>query len=199
VYCCFEVRNSDLPLGVDPETIITRFSNSLGVGTAVATLTSADIGAFCSRFAEEQGVVAFALATSGFANALRVGELGSNPVRAYMPDTINIACWVNRTLSFEARLEALSIITQARTLAMLEAGIESSDGTGIATGTGTDCITLFTLHEDVTNGFGPTATQSIAYSGMHTTVGRVLGKAVRDVMNTATARVAKVVPAFGRQ
>lgn len=193
-YCCFEVRNSDLPLGVEPKAVLDRFLNALEVPTPVATLTSADIGAYCMGTASEQDVTAVALVTSGFANALRVGELAAAPREHYIPDTINIACWLDCWLSLEARLEALSIIAQARTLAVLEAKLQSSDGTGVATGTGTDCVTLFTRIPHASNNARTTSggtAEPLTYAGMHTTVGRVVGKAVREAMTAATARWAQ--------
>lgn len=191
-YCCLQVDNSDLPLEVEPQTVIDRFVSAASIVSPVVTLTSADIGAFCTAHASEQDVTAFVLVTTGFANALRVGELAPPPVTRPLPDTINIACWLNRSLTLEARLEALSIIAQARTLSVLEARIDSSDGSGFATGTGTDCISLFTRMPTATltpaSKHEPTNDQSLPYAGMHTSVGRVLGKVVREAMDTATTR-----------
>ncbi len=174
-YVCAEVKNSDLPLGVDPRVVVGHFLRELGHDSAVVTLTSADIGAYATGSAREGEVVAAVVVTAGLANALRVGEVNNGPQRRYLPDTINMACWVNVPLTFEAQLEAMSIVTQARTLEVLEAQVPSLEQNGWASGTGTDCIALFTLDE--------TAAQH-CYAGMHTAVGRVLGRAARDAVGS---------------
>lgn len=177
-YVCAEVRNADLPVGVDPHAVVRRFLGRMGHDSAVVTLTSADIGAYATGSAREAEVVAAVIVTAGLANALRVGEVSAGPPRRYLPDTINMACWVNVPLTFEAQLEAMSIVTQARTLEVLEAKVPSLEQNGWASGTGTDCIALFTLDE-------PAAQQH--YAGMHTAVGRVLGRAARDAVGSVVS------------
>lgn len=176
-YVCAEVRNADLPLGVEPRAVCAAFLSRLDSEAAVVALTSADVGQYRAAFARESKVCAAVVVTAGLANALRVGEPSANPPRRYLPDTINLACWVNVPLTFEAELEALSIVTQARTLEVLEAKVPSLDENGWATGTGTDCITLFSAlereHEERT---------PHPYAGMHTSVGRVLGVATRKAV-----------------
>ncbi|EMN31659.1 adenosylcobinamide amidohydrolase domain protein [Leptospira interrogans serovar Pyrogenes str. L0374] len=63
-------------------------------------------------------------------------------------------------------LEAVSLITEARTLAVLEAKIRCK--TGLATGTGTDCIAFAS----------PSCISTKRYTGKHTLSGHLIGKAV---------------------
>lgn len=175
-YVCAEVRNSDLPLGVDPQAVVQRFLDELHYTSAIVTLTSANVAAHVMAGSREDDVIAGVLVTAGLANALRVGEPSVGPPRRYLPDTINMACWVNTALTLEGQLEAMSIATQARTLAVLEAKVPSLDGNGWASGTGTDCIALFTPDR---------VERAVRYAGLHTAVGRALGRAARD----AVARV----------
>lgn len=177
-YVCAEVRNADLPVEVSPEAVVSQFLSQLNVTSAVVTLTSANIAAYATGSAQGAGVTACTLVTAGLANALRVGESVEGVPRRYLPGTINVACWVNVPLTFEAQLEAMSLITQARTLEIIEAQVPSLEQNGWATGTGTDCISLFTPDEMSTE-----ACQR--YSGMHTAVGRVLGRSVRDAVAKA--------------
>lgn len=178
-YVCAEVRNADLPMEVTPEAVVSRFLTQLNVDSAVVTLTSANIAAYATGTAQSAGFTACTLVTAGLANALRVGEsLDGVPIR-YLPGTINVACWVNVPLTFEAQLEAMSLVTQARTLELLEAQVPSLERNGWATGTGTDCISLFTLDDRLE--------RCQRYSGMHTAVGRVLGRSVRDAVATAVS------------
>jgi adenosylcobinamide amidohydrolase len=172
-YVCAEVRNADLPLGVEPRAVVQRFLDELGYEAGVVTLTSANVAAHVVAGAREDDVVAGVLVTAGLANALRVGEPSVGPPRRYLPDTINMACWVNVPLTLEGQLEALSIVTQARTLAVLEAKVPSLDNNGWASGTGTDCVALFSLDRGGAN---------VHYAGLHTVVGRVLGRAARHAV-----------------
>lgn len=175
-YVCAEVRNADLPLGVLPRDVVGRFLEGLALTDAVVTLTSANVAAYASGAARDGDASAVVLVTAGLANALRVGEPSNGPPRRYLPDTINLVCWLDAPLTVAAQLEAHSIMSQARTLAVLEARVPTLDQNGWATGTGTDCLTLFT----------PNAPDRQAdYAGMHTSIGRVLGQAVRQ----ATAKV----------
>lgn len=184
-YVCCEVRNEDLPIGLDATHLLRERLRGLSVhGMAegctdwVATMTSAHVAGYACGQAHEQAATACTLVTAGFANALRVGESQRGLARAYQPGTINLACWVNQPLTREAKLEALSIVAQARTLEVLDARVPSFDESGWATGTGTDCLVLFSPR--------PAPYQSRhAYTGMHTALGQVIGAAVREAMREA--------------
>jgi adenosylcobinamide amidohydrolase len=186
-YVCAEVRNADLPVDVAPETVVARFLTELDVDGAVVALTSANIAAYATASAQSEGLTACALVTAGLANALRVGESVDGAPCRYLPGTINLACWVNAPLTFEAQLEAISVVTQARTLEILDARVPSLEQNGWATGTGTDCISLFSLDDT-----SPERCQR--YAGLHTAVGRVLGRSVRDAVAQAVSdwKVARV-------
>lgn len=175
-YVCAEVRNADLPLGVEPDVVAARFIAALGYDAGLVTLTSASVAAFSTAAAREGELWAAVLVTAGLANALRVGEIVQGAPRRYLPDTINMACWVNAPLTFGAHLEALSVVTQARTLEVLEAKVPSLEGNGWASGTGTDCIAVFVPGVD---------SAGESYAGLHTQTGRVLGRAVREATSKA--------------
>jgi hypothetical protein len=68
-------------------------------------------------------------------------------------------------LTQAAMFEALSIVAQARTAAIMDLGISLIDGRRL-TGTGTDCIV-------VTSPAGPHA---LNHCGLHTALGRLIGE-----------------------
>lgn len=191
-YVCCEVRNADLPLDVDPVALLRERVDALPASSAgdrwVATMTSADVAAHAKGEVCVGGVTACVLATAGFANALRVGEVYDGPPRTYLPGTINLACWINCPLTLEAQLEALSIAAQARTLEVLEAKLASLEGGAFASGTGTDCIALFSPVPRAGGVREP-------YAGMHTASGRVIGQSVRHAMRLVIANWRKRVRA----
>lgn len=162
-----EVRNADLTPGFDAEGWLAA---QMPVG-AVGMLTSRDVGTFHQGFAEVDGISAHCVATVGLSNAESVGR--RLPYHSADYGTINIGLSVSAALTEAAQLEAMSIAVQARTVGVMAAGVELASG--LATGTGTDCVALACLP-----GEG-------RYAGLHTPVGEAVGAAVRDCLTRAAA------------
>ncbi|MGI3210369.1 adenosylcobinamide amidohydrolase [Roseovarius tibetensis] len=161
-----EVRNADLPEDLDVEAWLDRELTARRARDAVCFLTSCDIGTHVDRSATAGTVTARAVATVGLSNAERVGTRLPATARAW--GTINIAVAIDTGLTDAARIEALSIATQARTVAIAEAGLHLA--TGIATGTGTDCIAV------------AAPAGGLRYAGLHTDTGEAVGRAVHDAV-----------------
>ncbi|MET4102156.1 adenosylcobinamide amidohydrolase [Roseovarius sp. MBR-78] len=166
-----EVRNADLPEDLDVEAWLDAELAARGASDAVCFLTSCNIAQVTEATASVDGIRARAVATVGLTNAESVGT--RLPAEAHGWGTINIALHLSEGLTEAARIEALSIITQARTAAILAAGIALP--TGPATGTGTDCIAL-AAPEGATR-----------YAGLHTAVGEAVGRAVLDAVARGVA------------
>lgn len=172
-----QVRNADLPEGLDVGDWLRRELAARGALEAVVMLTSRDVRAHHLARAEVEGVDVTALATVGLSNAERVGHRVDRSGRDWNRDltqesqareygTINIGVRIDAPLSQTGLLEAMSIATQARTTAILEAGHRLPDQSGLATGTGTDCIAVA----------APEGAND--YAGLHTAVGEAVGRAV---------------------
>jgi adenosylcobinamide amidohydrolase len=161
-----EVRNADLPEDLDVEAWLARELAARGASDAVCFLTSCDIAQVCEARAEAEGLHARAVATVGLSNGESVGH--RLPPERHGWGTINIAVQIEAGLSEGARLEALSIATQARTAALMGAGLHLP--TGPLTGTGTDCIAIAAPEGD------------LRYGGLHTALGEVVGRAVLDAV-----------------
>lgn len=167
-----EVRNADLPEDFDVDGWFRRELAARGRADAVGLLTSRNIEAYDVAEHIAEGVRARAVATVGFSNAERIGTRLDRTGKDW--GTINVAVQVDAALSDAALIETLSIATQARTTAVIEAGYDLP--TGRATGTGTDCIAV-------------AAPQGgMAFAGLHTPVGEAVGAAVYDAV-TRGARV----------
>ncbi len=160
-----EVRNSDLVPGFDVES---WFAAEMPEG-AVGMLTSRDVGTWVEAAAEVEGIRARCVATLGLSNAESVGR--RLPWHSADYGTINLAVVLEAGLTEAAQLEALSIAVQARTAAVMEAGMELA--TGLATGTGTDCAAL------------ACEAGTERYAGLHTAVGEAVGAAVRQAIGQA--------------
>ncbi len=162
-----EVRNADLPRDLD---VIEWFANELeatGRTDAVAFLTSRDLGYHNRTVATVDGVTARCTATTGLSNAERVGTRTDYSHRDW--GTINLCVALDIGLTDAALIEALSIAAQARTAAVMDAGLILPHG--IATGTGTDCIAVAAPAGDC------------PYAGLHTPQGEALGRAVYDAIH----------------
>lgn len=164
-----EVKNADLPLDFDVEGWFAR--EMAPWPDAVGMLTSRDIGTFRLASAAVDGITATCLATVGLSNAEAVGR--RRPYHSADFGTINLCTAVDAPLNEAAQLEALSIAIEARTAAVMEAGV--SLPTGTATGTGTDCAALAC---DPGEG---------RYAGLHTAIGEAIGAATRQAIAEAAA------------
>lgn len=156
-----EVRNADLPRDFDVERWLRAELVARGTPDAVTLLTSRDLDAFEVAVARVEDVTAQAVATVGLSNAERVGTRLDRSGKDW--GTINVALQVSQPLADAALVELVSIVAQARTAAIIEAGHDLP--TGRATGTGTDCIAIA----------APPGEQPFA--GMHTPVGEAAGRA----------------------
>ncbi|GAA6199583.1 adenosylcobinamide amidohydrolase [Aquicoccus sp. SU-CL01552] len=161
-----EVRNADLPEDLD---VLAWFRAELAAreaGDAVAMLTSRHLEAFETAQATVEGVTGFCLATVGLSNAERIGTRLDRTGKDW--GTINVALHLDLPLSEAALLELMSIATQARTAAVMEAGLDLP--TGRATGTGTDCIAVAAPAGDT------------PFAGLHTPQGEAAGRAVHEAV-----------------
>lgn len=153
-----EVRDADLPEGFDARGWLGDELVGIGQSAAVCMLTSR---ALRHHRVTRAGRVT-CLATVGLGNAERVGHRRPASPAGY--GTINLALLIEAGLTEAAMIEALTIIAEARTLAVIEAGIMLASG--LATGTGTDCIAL------------ACDAGEIGFAGLHTDLGEDLGRAV---------------------
>jgi len=170
-----EVRNDELLPTVDPLRLLKRRLAERGLSAPVGMLTSRDVARYVVAERRQNGVSARVVATVGMGNALRVGDPPG--LRRGRVGTINILVHVSVPLSPEARIEALSVVAEARTLAVLEGSVKSRR-TGLpSTGTGTDCIVIAS----------PPGRRPNPYAGKHTAVGSVVGAAVLQAVRRGVA------------
>lgn len=149
-----------------PLDYIASVTTTIERENAQIFLTSAHLEDYSVSSSEDNAV--HAVATVGLGNALRAGD----PVCMQTVGTINLCLVINRRLSPEACLEAISIATEAKCTIMQEEAIQSIQGTGVATGTGTDCICV------VDSPLGET----YHYSGKHTELGFSIASCTRRAL-----------------
>lgn len=169
-----EVRDAELRPPVDPARFLAGALGAAGLGDAVGLLTSASLAHHAVAERSEAGVAGRCVATVGLGNALRAGD---PPGPAARIGTINLLCQLSVPLGEPALVEALSIAAEARTLAVLEAGVPSRVSCGLATGTGTDCIVVA----------APARPGGARYAGKHTALGHVIGASVHEAVARGAA------------
>ncbi|WP_343035390.1 adenosylcobinamide amidohydrolase [Parasulfitobacter algicola] len=161
-----EVRNADLPADLDVDQWLDDELRRTDQADAVVLLTSREVTAYVLKQATCADIMAVCLATVGLSNAERIGY--RVPRNSQDWGTINVAVSVDIGLTKAAQIEALTIAAQARTAAVMNAGVKLP--TGRATGTGTDCIAMA----------APKGEQR--YAGLHTEIGEAIGRAVYDAV-----------------
>jgi len=168
-----EVRNSDLGPSTDPGTFLRARLAQSGRPDALGFMTSRDIRRHHSCRRRIDAVEAVCLTTVGLSNGERVGARRASGSHA---GTINTLLHVSVPLTDGAMVEAISIVAEARTAAILESrGMERELA---VTGTGTDCIVVAS----------PCRGAPLDCAGLHTAVGEAIGGAVYDATRTGAER-----------
>lgn len=157
-----EVRNADLTPDLDVLNWLTDQLATRGTPDDVCFLTSRDIRAVTEHTTTAGAATARAVATVGLSNAEHIGTRLDRSGKDW--GTINVAVQTNVALTQAALIEMMAIATQARTVAVIE--VAHRLPTGVATGTGTDCIAVAAPAGNAT------------FAGMHTDLGEAVGRAV---------------------
>lgn len=172
-----EIQDTELSADLDPVLFFQNRMIQNGIGkNTVGFLTSASLKDFTEITLIRNNYGVRCIATVGLNNAVCVAsakqdnQIHGNSLKQFRIGTINLLIQVSQNLSFHASLEATSIATEARTLAVLEAKLHTRDGKNFVTGTGTDCIA-------VASQAGKRESAKI-YAGKHTELGQLIGEAV---------------------
>ncbi|HEU4625618.1 MAG TPA: adenosylcobinamide amidohydrolase [Steroidobacteraceae bacterium] len=119
------VRDGDLSPELDAKRFFEeRRKQRAGDTRGVGFLTGCTLAEYVDQRRNLGNLFARCVATVGLNNALRIGDRPGTT--AFSPGTINILLQVSRPLSACASLEALSLVAEARTLAMLESHVPST-------------------------------------------------------------------------
>lgn len=166
------VRRAELPVDCDPVALLADRLHSRGLDEAVGMLTARDLAPYADASSAAGDAHGRCIATVGLGNALRAGD----PVHpAPSVGTINVLAAVDVPLTDIGLIEAVAMVAEARTAALLDRNVPSVVSGLPSTGTGTDCIVVAC----------PPGEQQ-AYAGKHTAVGHCLGDSVYRAVSAAT-------------
>lgn len=158
-----KVSNSDLSPEIIPEEFYrNRLVDKGEKEEVLGFMTSASLLNYSVSEKSFEGLHVRSIATVGLGNAVRVGDI---PKQNKKIGTINLLVQTSETLTLSASIEAISIASEARTLAVLESEIRINKENNFATGTGTDCIGIIS----------PAGESGIDYVGKHTVFGHLIG------------------------
>lgn len=161
-----EVRDADLTPATDPVAFLKERLASKGLADAAAFMTARDVRRHHLARSQVDDIAATCVTTVGLSNAERVGT--RRHVAPKRAGTINTLVHLSRPLSTGAFVEAVSIVAQARTAAILESRGRPDESA--VTGTGTDCILLA----------APEGGRPQTCAGLHTDVGEAIGACVYE-------------------
>lgn len=171
----YSVSGADLAPEVDAKRFFEdRRKERAGDTQGVGFLTGCSLAEFIEKRRDHGTLSVRCIATVGLRNALRIGDPPCST--AISPGTINILLQTSCALSECASIEALSLVAEARTLAVLEAHVASGVGHASATGTGTDCIV-------VASPLSSSSDSQAVYAGKHTVLGHLIGSCVYDAVS----------------
>jgi adenosylcobinamide amidohydrolase len=137
--CIVSIRVPPGYAGGQPAADIGRAAADAGVKADVGLMTAVPLDFARVAVATEAGVSAAAVVTVGIARAWAAGSSSRRPVLG--AGTINIITVVDATLTATAALNLIATVTEAKVLALLDAGIRTDEGEA-ASGTATDAVVI---------------------------------------------------------
>lgn len=180
-----EVSDQDLPPEVDARRFLVERLPEAGLpADVVAMMTSYPLRHAVEAERRRGGEAVRVVATVGLSNALAVGDPSA---AARHVGTINVLCHVSSTLSEPALVEAVALVAEARTAALVDRPLPSPLSGRPCTGSGTDCVVVASA---------PGGTE-LAYCGKHTATGSLIGAAARRAIERGIDRWHRVEAALG--
>jgi len=173
----------------DPARYLRKLASQLSIGYHTVGLMSAvPLTQLVTSRVSAGGLWVECFATVGITNAVRAGEWplhSTHRKKSHLGrvGTINLILVTNGSLSTSAMVGAVQVATETKTGALRDYTIPSWNGKDLATGTGTDAVVIACR----VRGEGPLH----IYSGTHTIMGALVGRAVSDCVSRGLAKARK--------
>jgi iron complex transport system ATP-binding protein len=168
----------------NPAHFLRKVASRLGIhARTVGLMTAVPMTQLVMARASSDGLWVECFATVGVTNAVRAGEWPpqrSHRDRPGQLGTINLMLITNGSLSHAAMVGVVQVATEAKTGVLRDHAVPSCRGGIAATGTGTDAVVIACQLQ----GQGP----SHIYSGTHTVIGALIGRAVTNCMTRGLAK-----------
>lgn len=167
------IFNHYVPMDYDhhePEELLLNTAQKIGLEvSAVGLMTAVEMENVIIENYESEEFQLTAIVTAGTTNSIQVGQHNSEDKDEN--GTINIILIINANLTLSAMITIVQVVTEAKTLALLNLDIRSQFG-GFATGDTTDSVVI-ACHKE-----GP----EIQYTGTATKIGSEIGKIIKSAV-----------------
>lgn len=152
-----------------PAQDLARLAEKMKLGKDVLGLmTAVDVRRTVMSSGLRPGLAVATVCTAGVSNACSAGDpVEDAPGNMAAPGTINIVVLIDGNLTEAAMVNAVITASEAKTLAVVQAGVRLPDG-AMATGTNTDAIVI------ACTGRG----EPLSYAGAATNLGCLVGRTV---------------------
>lgn len=180
------VMNGHFP---DPARYLRKLASQLSIGShTVGLMTAVPMTQLVMSRVTAGILWVECFATVGITNAVRAGEWPLHSARrkethSTRVGTINLILVTSGSLSTSAMVGAVQVATETKTGVLRDHTIPSWKGKDLATGTGTDAVVIACR----LRGEGPLHT----YSGTHTIMGALVGRAVSNCVSRGLAGAGK--------
>jgi adenosylcobinamide amidohydrolase len=166
VIAALQVRDADLPADVAPGDYFKSRAKADRIDAEIGLMTAAELSLYACERASDAAMEVTSVVTAGLTNGESVQpSAAAPPDERWHAGTVNAVLHTAVPLTQGAMFEAISIVAQARTAAILDFGISLIDGRKL-TGTGTDCIVIAS----------PAGPHALKHCGLHTALGRLIGE-----------------------
>jgi len=173
----------------DPARYLQKLASQLSIGYhTVGLMTAVPMTQLVTSRVTAGILWVECFATVGVTNAVRAGEwplhfAHRKETHSTRFGTINLILITNGSLSTSAMVGAVQVATETKTGVLRDHTIPSWKGKDLATGTGTDAVAIACR----LRGEGPLHT----YSGTHTIMGALVGRAVSNCVSRGLAKARK--------
>lgn len=159
-----------------PALTLKNYAHALDIQQPLAgMMTAASMNSLRYSLLQNHGIQVACIVTAGIENARRCGDPADENIQ---PGTINLALLCNRSFTPAACIEALMLMTEAKTAACYDLNILSPISQQMATGTGTDSLCLLSA-------LPCQNTAPIEYCGKHTFIGEWIGKVCQEALQAS--------------
>lgn len=167
-----------------PARYLRNLASRLGLSKeTIGLLTAVPMTQLVTARTTAQGLCVECFATVGVTNAVRAGDWPPRWAqfkKSTRPGTINLVVITNASLSVAAMVGAVQVVTEAKTGVLRDHRVQSTGTQSLATGTGTDVVVIACA----LRGDGPPQ----QYSGTHTIIGALIGRAVARCVSRGLAK-----------
>ncbi len=173
----------------DPARYLRKLASQLSIGChTVGLMTAVPMTQLVTWRVSAGELWVECFATVGVMNAVCAGEWPQysahrKETHSTRVGTINLILITNGSLSTSAMVGAVQVATETKTGVLRDHTIPSREGKDLATGTGTDAVVIACR----LRGEGPLHT----YSGTHTMMGALVGRAVFNCVSRGLAKARK--------